>query len=120
MEKKDFEDLGWRIARYFGESGFRFGHYAIVRFDSLPGSKDLFAVDVPDHLFFRNREQVLLLLSGLIQQVSATAYPVPGYPIALRQAHNKVVLTQDRAKMLENSLRRSLPPDAYEFLNMLA
>jgi len=119
MEAKDFEDLGWRIERYFGKSGFRFGHYAIIRFDGLPGSKDLFAVDIPDHLFDDHRDQVLLLLSGLIQQASATAYPIPGYPIALRQAHNKVVLTDDRARMLENSLRRSLPPETYEFLKML-
>lgn len=119
LKPADFEQLGWSIERYFGASGFRFGRYAIVRFDSLPGSKDLFAVDVPDNLSDDNREQVLLLLSGLIQQASATAYPVPGYPIALRQAHNKVVVTDDRARMLENSLRRSLPVEAYDFLRML-
>lgn len=120
MESEEFEKLGWSIERYFGETGFRFGHYAIVRFDSLPSSADLFAVDIPDYLFLHDRDQVLILLSGLIQQVSATAYPVPGYPIALQQAHNKVVVTQDRARMLENSLRRSLPPEAFEFLQMLA
>jgi hypothetical protein len=120
MEAEEFEELGWRIERYFGKSGFRFGHYAIVRFDSLSGSADLFAVDIPDYLFTHDRDKVLVLLSGLIQQVSATAYPVPGYPIALRQAHNKVVITGDRAHMLENSLRRALPPEAYEFLQMLA
>jgi hypothetical protein len=119
LESQEFEKLGWSIERYFGKSGFRFGHYAIVRFDSLPGSADLFAVDIPDHLFLHDRDQVLVLLSGLIQQVSATAYPVPGYPIALQQAHNKVVITQDRARMLENSLRRSLHPEAFGFLQML-
>jgi hypothetical protein len=119
MDAKEFETLGWSIERYFGKSGFRFGRYAIVRFDSLSGSKVLFTVDIPDYLFQDRRDDVLVLLSGLIQQASATAYPVPGYPIALRQAHNKVAVTDDRARLFENSLRRSLLPEAYEFLKML-
>jgi len=119
MDAKEFEVLGWSIERYFGKSGFRFGRYAIVRFDSLAGSKDLFAVDIPDYLTQDRKDEALVLISGLIQQASATAYPIPGYPIALRQAHNKVVVSDDRARLFENSLRRSLPPEAYEFLKML-
>lgn len=118
LHKEDFEKLGWRLARYFGEQGFRFGRYVLARFDPMPGSRNIFAIDIPSYLF-DNPDKTTVLLSGLIQQATATAYPVPGYPVALRKAHEKVALTTDRARMLENTLRRSLPPDVYEFLKTL-
>jgi len=115
-----FKELGWRLERYFGdeESRTRFGRYALVRFDPLPSSRNLFAVDIPDFLI-SNLDETLVLLSGVAQQSTATSYPVPGYPIALRKVHDKVVFTDDKVYLLENSLRRSVPPEIYDFLKSL-
>ncbi|MDP2897409.1 MAG: hypothetical protein Q8Q12_12790 [bacterium] len=115
-----FRDLGWRLERYFGDqqSRTRFGRYALVRFDPLPGSRNFFAVDIPDFLV-DDIDETLVLLSGVAQQSTATSYPTPGYPIALRKVHDKVVFTDDKVYMLENSLRRSIPTEIYEFLKSL-
>jgi len=121
IDTKMFKDLGWRLERYYGgdeESRTRFGRYAFVRFDPLPGSRNLFAVDIPDFLI-SNLDETLVLLSGVAQQSTATSYPVPGYPIALRKVHDKVVFTDDKVYLLENTLRRSVPPDIYDFLKSL-
>jgi len=120
IDTEMFKDLGWRLERYFGdeESRTRFGRYALVRFDPLPTSRNLFAVDVPDFLI-SNLDETLVLLSGVAQQSTATSYPVPGYPIALRKVHDKVEFTDDKVYLLENSLRRSVPPETYEFLKNL-
>jgi hypothetical protein len=118
LDAKDFQELGWRLERYFGQTAFRFGRYALVRCDPMPGSRNIFAVDIPGYLF-DDHDKTMVLLSGLIQQATATAYPIPGYPVALQKAHEKVALTEDKARMLENTLRRSLPPDVYDFLKTL-
>jgi len=120
IDTQMFKDLGWRLERYFGdeESRTRFGKYALVRFDPLPGSRNLFAVDIPDFLI-GNLDVTLVLISGVAQQSTATSYPVPGYPIALKKVHDKVVFTNDKVYLLENSLRRSIPPEIYEFLKNL-
>jgi hypothetical protein len=120
IDTEMFRDLGWRLERYFGdqESRTRFGRYALVRFDPLSGSRNLFAVDIPDFLI-GDLDETLVLLSGVAQQSTATSYPTPGYPIALRKVHDKVVFTDDKVYMLENSLRRSVPPEIYEFLKNL-
>jgi hypothetical protein len=120
IDTEMFKELGWRLERYFGdeESRTRFGRYALVRFDPLPGSRNLFAVDIPDFLI-SNLDETLVLLSGVAQQSTATSYPVPGYPIALRKVHDKVVFTDDKVYLLENSLRRSVPPEIYDFLKSL-
>ncbi len=120
IDTQMFKDLGWRLERYFGdeESRTRFGKYALVRFDPLSGSRNLFAVDVPDFLI-SNLDETLVLLSGVAQQSTATSYPVHGYPIALRKVHDKVVFTDDKVYLLENSLRRSIPPEIYEVLKNL-
>jgi len=120
IDTKMFKDLGWRLERYFGdeESRTRFGKYTLVRFDCLPGSRNLFAVDIPDFQI-SNLNETVVLLSGVAQQSTATSYPVPGYPIALRKVHDKVVFTSDKVYLLENSLRRSIPTEIYEFLKSL-
>ncbi len=120
IDTQMFKDLGWRLERYFGdeESRTRFGKYALVRFDPLSGSRNLFAADIPDFLI-GNLDETLVLLSGVAQQSTATSYSVPGYPIALRKVHDKVVFTNDKVYLLENSLRRSMPPEIYEFLKNL-
>lgn len=74
IDKEMFKNLGWRLERYFGEEGYRFGRYALVRFDPLPWSRNLFAVDVPDYML-GNLNETLLLLSGVAQQSTATSYP---------------------------------------------
>jgi len=118
IDKEMFEKLGWRLERYFGKEGYRFGKYAIVRFDPLPGSRNLFAVDIPIYTL-NYLDQTLVLLSGVAQQSTATSYPVPGYPISLRKVHDKVVFTEDKVYLLENCLRRSLPQEIYELLKNL-
>ena len=118
IDTEMFEELGWRLKRYFGEEeGDRFGGYALVRFDPLPGSRNLFAVDVPKYL--HNLDETLVLLSGVAQQSTATSYPVPGYPISLRKVHDKVVFTEDKVYLLENTFRRSTPQEIYELLKNL-
>lgn len=120
IDPKMFEELGWRLERYYGgvESRTRFGKYALVRFDPLPGSRNFFAVDMPN-LLIGDLNETIVLLSGVAQQSTATSYPVPGYPIALRKVHNKVVFTNDKVYLLENSLRSSIPTEIYEFLKSL-
>lgn len=118
IDKEMFKKLGWRLERYFGEEGYRFGRYVLVRFDPLSGSRNLFAVDVPEYLL-NNLDETLVLLSGVAQQSTATSYPVPGYPISLRKVHDKVVFTDDKVYLLENFLRRSIPPETYELLKNL-
>jgi hypothetical protein len=120
IDTEMFKELGWRLERYFGdeESRTRFGRYALVRFDPLPSSRNFFAVDIPDFLI-SNLDETLVLLSGVAQQSTATSYPVPGYPIALGKVHDKVVFTDDKVYLLENSLRRSVPPEIYDFLKSL-
>jgi len=114
-----FEELGWRLERYFGDEGIRFGRYAIVRFDPMPGSRNIFAVDVPDYLE-SDIDNVLVFLSGVARQATATAYPIPGYPIALKKAHDRAVLSEDRVSLLESSFRRTLPPEVFELLKGLS
>lgn len=120
IDAQMFRDLGWRLERYFGgeESRTRFGRYALIRFDPLSGSRNLFAIDIPDYLL-NNFDDTVVLLSGVAQQSTATSYPVPGYPIALRKVHDKVVFTDDKVYLLENSVRRSIPPAIYEFIKTL-
>jgi len=117
-----FERLDYRLERYFGvEGSMRFGRYVIIRFDSLPGSKNIFAIDLPHHYFdsessFNN---LLVILSGVAEHSTATSYPVPGYPYALKKVHERVLFTKDKVYLLENTLRRSLPPDVYDMLKSL-
>ena len=119
IDTEMFKRLGWRLQRYFGtEEAYRFGEYVLVRFDPLPGSRNIFAVDVPTYTL-NNLDETLVLLSGVAQQSTATSYPVPGYPISLRQVHDKVVFTDDKVYLLENCLRRSLPEEIYEMLKDL-
>jgi len=120
-----FRELGFRLSRYFGTDeenpSMRFGRYVIVRFDPLPNSKNIFAVDVP-HYFFdnpRSFDELLIILSGVAQHSTATSYPTPGYPFALKKAHDRVVFTNDKVYLLENTLRRSLPPNICEMLKSL-
>ncbi len=116
LNEEDFEKLGWRLERYFGGDGFRFGRYVLVRFDGLPGSRKFFAVDVPDYMYRNEKEKVLRLLSSIEQHISATAYPVPGYPLPLQIAHDKVNLRNTRAEMLERALRTKVSKETIEFL----
>ena len=118
LDIEDFKNLGWQLDRYFGDDGMRFGRYVLARFDPLPGSHNIFAVDIPDYLI-ANWDNVLVLLSGIAEHATATAYPIPGYPVALRKAHDKVALTPDRVLFLENAIRRSLGEEAYNLLKML-
>lgn len=110
------EEVGLRWLRYYGEGGHRFGRYHLVRFDPQPYSRFIFAVDVPDYICNRGNEAVILLLSGIAQHATATAFPVPGYPMALRQAHDKVVLNADRVRWLESILRTSLNEEVYSLI----
>jgi hypothetical protein len=118
LDIEDFRNLGWQLDRYFGDDGMRFGRYILARFDPMPGSRDFFAIDVPDYLI-ADWDNVLVLLSGIAEHSTATAYPKPGYPIALRKAHDKVVLTPERVRFLENAIRRSLGQDAYTLLKVM-
>jgi len=120
-----FRELGFRLSRYFGTEEesprIRFGRYIIGRFDSLPGSKNIFAIDVP-HYYFETESSfndLLIILSGVAEHSTATSYPIPGYPFALKKAHDRVVFTKDKVYLLENTLRRSLPPDIYNMLKIL-
>ena len=120
-----FRELGFRLSRYFGTEEespkMRFGRYIIGRFDSLPGSKNIFAIDVP-HYYFESESSfndLLVILSGVAEHSTATSYPTPGYPFALKKAHDRVVFTKDKVYLLENTLRRSLPPDVYNMLKSL-
>jgi len=117
-----FERLGYSLDRYFGvEATMRFGRYVIVRFDPLPGSKNIFAVDVP-HYYFESGpsfDNLLVILSGVAEHSTATSYPAPGYPYALKKAHERVVFTKDKLYLIENSLRRSLPSEVYAMLKTL-
>jgi len=122
LDPEVFEELGYRLERYFGvEGSMRFGRYVIVRFDPLPGSRNVFAIDVP-HYYFDSEssfDNLLVILSGVAEHSTATSYPVPGYPYALKKAHDRVVFTEDKVYLLENTLRRSLPPDIYDMLKSL-
>jgi len=120
-----FRELGFRLSRYFGieeeDPKMRFGRYIIGRFDSLPGSKNIFAIDIP-HYYFEPEssfDDLLVILSGVAEHSTATSYPTPGYPFALKKAHDRVVFTKDKVYLLENILRRSLPPDVYDMLKSL-
>lgn len=122
LNPKVFEELGYKLERYFGvEGGIRFGQYTIVRFDSLPGSKNILAIDIPLYYFEPESpfDNLLVILSGVAEHSTATSYPTPGYPYALKKVHEKVVFTQDKLYLLENTLRRSLPPDVYDMLKSL-
>ena len=125
LPTEKFKELGYSLSRYFGayneDPGRRFGIYTIVRFDPLPGSRNIFAVDIP-HYYFDPRssfDNLLVILSGVAEHSTATSYPTPGYPYALKKAHEKVVFTEDKVYLLENTLRRSLPPDVYDMLKSL-
>ncbi len=120
-----FKELGFKLSRYFGTEEespkMRFGRYVIARFDSLPGSKNIFAVDIP-HYYFESKscfDKLLIILSGVAEHSTATSYPIPGYPFALKKAHEKVVFTKDKVYLLENTLRRTLPSDVYDMLKTL-
>ena len=122
LDPEVFERLDYRLERYFGvEGSMRFGRYVIIRFDSLPGSKNIFAIDLPHHYFDSGSsfDNLLVILSGVAEHSTATSYPVPGYPYALKKVHERVVFTKDRVYLLENTLRRSLPPDVYDMLKSL-
>ncbi|GAG79084.1 unnamed protein product, partial [marine sediment metagenome] len=99
----------------------RFGRYVIARFDPLLGSKNIFAIDVPHYYFEANSsfDNLLVILSGVAEHSTATSYPTPGYPYALKKAHEKVIFTRDKVYLLENTLRRTLPPDVYDMLKTL-
>ncbi len=116
LKEEEFEKLGWRLERYFGSDGFRFGRYILVRFDGMAGSRNFFAVDVPEYLYEARKSEVLRLLSSIEQHISATAYPLPGYPLPLQIAHDKVNLRNTRAEMIERSLRTRISGEAMEFL----
>ncbi|HZQ10473.1 MAG TPA: hypothetical protein VFD70_28095 [Anaerolineae bacterium] len=118
LDFEDFKNLGWQLDRYFGEDGMRFGNYVLARFDRMPGSRNIFAVDVPDYMM-PDWDNVLVILSGVGEHATATAYPTPGYPVALRKVHEKVALTPDRVRLLENTVRRSLGEEAYSMLKLL-
>ena len=121
----EFKKLGYSLSRYFGteeeDPDMKFGRYLMVRFDPLPGSKNVFAVDVPNYYFDSSSslDNLLVLLSGVARHSTATSYPIPGYPYALKKAHEKVVFTKDKVYLLENTLRRSLLPDIYDMLKSL-
>jgi len=117
INKQMFEELGWRLERYFGDNGMRFGRYALVRFDPMPGSQNVFAVDIPNYLDWN---KVLVLLSGIAQQATASTYPMPGYPFALKKAHDKAVLSEHRVSLLESTFKRTLPVEVYELLKNLS
>jgi len=117
-----FERLDYRLERYFGvEGSMRFGRYVIIRFDSLPGSRNIFAIDLPHHYFYSESsfDNLLVILSGVAEHSTATSYPIPGYPYALKKAHERVIFTKDKVYLLENTLRRNLPPDVYDMLKSL-
>jgi len=122
LDQTIFEELGYSLERYFGvEGSMRFGRYVIVRFDPLPGSRNIFAVDVP-HYYFESEsslDSLLVILSGVAEHSTATSYPTPGYPYALKKAHERVVFTKDKVYLIENTLRRTLSPDVYEVLKTL-
>ena len=111
-----FAQAGYRLERYFGQQGqqgkqVRWGRYALVRLDAQPGSRHFFLVDIPLYLY-PNREQVVVLLSNLIIQRGATAFPWPGYPVPLAEAHRKVRLDDQTARLFESVLRTRLDQDA--------
>lgn len=114
VEAEMFRALNWKQDRYF-ENDIRFGEYVIARFDPMPGSQNIFAVDVPDYLM-TDWDKVLVLLSGICQHTASTAYPVPGYPLVLRKAHDKAVLSEERVSLFESVFKRSLPPDIFNLL----
>lgn len=120
-----FREIGYSLSRYFGMEGenpkMKFGRYVIARFDPLPGSKNIFAVDIPHYYFDSGSsfDNLLVILSGVTEHSTATSYPVPGYPYALKKAHERVEFTKDKIYLLENTLRRSLPPDVYDMLKSL-
>lgn len=116
LEEEAFHKTGWKLDRYFGTDGFRFGRYVLVRFDNMPGSRNIFAMDIPNYLYLNQKDQVLNLLSSIEQHISATAYPMPGYPLPLQIAHDKVTLRNDRTQMLERALRTTISPEALDFL----
>jgi NurA-like 5'-3' nuclease len=66
------------------------------------------------------KDDVLNLLSSIEQHISATAYPLPGYPLPLQIAHDKVTLRNDRTQMLERALRTKISPEALEFLTVVS
>jgi hypothetical protein len=122
LDYEIFKNLNFNLTRYFGdEERIRFGRYVIVRFDPLPGSKNILAVDVP-HFYFDSDasfDTLLVILSGIAEHSTATSYPEPGYPYALKKAHERVVFTQDKIYLIENTLRRQLPVEAYDLLKSL-
>lgn len=120
-----FRELGYSLSRYFGteeeDPRMKFGRFTIVRFDPLPGSRNIFAVDVPSYYFESDAsfDSLLVILSGVAEHSTATSYPTPGYPYALKKVHDRVVFTEDRVYLIENTLRRTLPPDVYDMLKTL-
>lgn len=125
LPAEKFKELGYSLSRYFGAYGedpeMRFGTYIIVRFDPLPGSNNIFAVDIPHYYFDSSTsfDNLLVILSGVAEHSTATSYPIPGYPYALKKAHEKVVFAKDKVYLLENTLRRSLPSEVYDILRSL-
>ncbi len=116
LNEETFRATGWKLDRYFGIDGFRFGRYVLVRFDNMAGSRNIFAMDIPNYLYSNHKDEVLNLLSSIEQHISATAYPLPGYPLPLQIAHDKVTLRNDRTQMLERALRTKISPEALDFL----
>lgn len=116
LNEEMFRATGWKLDRYFGTDGFRFGRYVLVRFDNMPSSRNVFAMDIPNYLYSNQKDEVLSLLSSIEQHISATAYPLPGYPLPLQIAHDKVTLRNDRTQMLERALRTKISSEALDFL----
>jgi len=82
LDSDVFKKLDYRLERYFGvEGSMRFGRYGIARFDWLPGSKNIFAIDLPHHYFDSESsfDNLLVVLSGVAEHSTATSYPSPGY-----------------------------------------
>lgn len=120
ISKETFEQAGYRLERYFAddENGIRWGQYILIRLDGTPGSRQFFLVDVPNYLY-KNVDLVLSLLSNLIQQSGATAYPWPGYPIPLAEAHRKVRLDNQTARMYESVLRARIGGNSASLLRII-
>lgn len=125
LEPQTFEELGHRLTRYFGteeeDPKMRFGRYVIVRFDFLPRSNNIFAIDAPHYYFDSGSsfDDLLVILSGVAEHSTATSYPIPGYSYALKKAHERVVFTKDKLYLLESTLRRGLSLDIYNMLKSL-
>ncbi len=135
IDPKVLKAIGYRLHRYFGDivgeqeeepekeqqrghRGMRWGQYVLVRFDARPGSRHLFAVDIPRDMW-EDRKRAVPLLTSLVNQVGATVFPWPGYPIPLDQAHRQARLDRETARMFERFIRHRLPKNVAELWDLL-